>query len=80
MAIISKKARTDQNMNEELAEAIYWYNRLKRGEDLHLHDLCISTLQRNVGVLMRSVKADYEPPIYRSLCPGCGRTVELQKE
>ena len=67
-------------MNEELAEAIHWYNRLKGGCDLHLYDLCISTVQRNARVLMRHVKADYEPPIYRGLCPGCGRAIELEKE
>jgi len=67
-------------MNEELIEAIYWCNRLKRDEDLHLSDLCLSTLQRNVGVLMRHVKADYEPPTYHGLCPGCGRAIELERQ
>ena len=69
-------------MNEELEQAIYWYNRLKR-EEFRQTDLCLSTVRRNVGILVRHVQPLQPcqiPQTYRSLCPGCGRAVELERE
>jgi len=70
-------------MSEELEQAIFWYNRLKHEEGLHLTDLCISTVQRNVRILVRHVQPlqpDQISRTYRGLCPNCGRTVELEQE
>jgi hypothetical protein len=67
-------------MKEELEQAIYWYNRLKR-EEFRQTDLCLSTVQRNVGILVRHVQPDYPGrTTYRGLCPGCGRAVKLERE
>jgi hypothetical protein len=65
--------------HEELEQALYWVGRIKRGEDLHLADLCISTVQRHVQTLVNHVQAVDSPPIYHGLCPGCGRAVELKR-
>lgn len=67
-------------MNEDLAEAVHWYNRLKQGEDLHLHDLCLFTLQRNVWILIKHVDPYPRPAIYRVLCPLCGIAIELTRD
>lgn len=67
-------------MNEDLEQALYWVGRIKQGENLHLTDLCISSVQRNVQVLVRYIPTIQQPRIYRGLCPGCGRAVELERE
>ena len=69
-------------MSEELTQAIYWYNRLKR-EEFRQTDLCLSAVLRNVRILVRHVQPlqpDQIPRTYRGLCPNCGRTVELETE
>jgi len=65
--------------NTDLEQAIFWTARIRRGEDLHLTDLCISTVQRHVTTLIRHVEPDSRSAIYRGLCPGCGRAVELER-
>ena len=70
-------------MNEDLEQALYWVNRIKRGEDLHLQDLCISTVQQHTQTLVRHIPAEGERRIhiYRSgLCPNCGFVVELETD
>lgn len=69
-----------QESENKLEQAIYWSNRIRRGEDLHLTDLCISTVQRHVTTLIRHVEPDNRPAIYHGLCPGCGLAVELERE
>jgi len=69
-----------QEPEKKLEQAIYWSSRIRRGEDLHLTDLCISTVQRHVTTLIRYVDPKNRPAIYRGLCPGCGRAVELERQ
>jgi hypothetical protein len=72
-----------ETLREEFEQALYWANRIKRGEDLALTDLCISTLQRNVEILLQHISphlSDHQPQTYRGICPGCGRTVELERQ
>ena len=50
-----------QESANKLEQAIYWSGRIRRGEDLHLTDLCISTVQRHVTTLIRHVEPEGRP-------------------
>lgn len=64
----------------EIDETLAWCHRLKRGYDLHLQDLCLSAVQKHVGMLVKYVRAEKHTAIYRGMCPGCGRGIELEIE
>lgn len=68
--------------HEALQVALYWANRIRIGDELqfHLADLCLTTLQKHLQTLVRHIPAQRGAQIYRGLCPGCGRAVELERE
>lgn len=70
----------EEDCQKNLEQALYWANRIKRGCELGLTDLCISTLQRHVQVLVRHIPAINQPQIYRGLCPVCGHAIELERK
>ena len=72
-------------MTEELTAALAWSRRIQLGEGLRLHDLCLSTVQRNVRELVQAVERGevVQSPtsgvVYQSLCPICGASLVLHK-
>jgi len=77
-----RPAEDAREEREALEAALHWANRIKRGDELefHLADLCLSTLQRHLQTLVRHIPMLRGAQTYRGLCPGCGRTVELEKQ
>lgn len=75
----SEQIVDSQEPVKQLEQAIFWTARIRLGEDLRLQDLCLSTVQKHITTLVQYVKPWREPSVYRSICPGCGRAIELER-